>query len=73
MHQQRAIGRHGLGDGRYGLGRDELVQRQHAAIGVVIDGAAEFDRDGGIAGRQDAGRGESYGHGVSGLSLTRHA
>ena len=57
MHQQRAIGRHGLGDPGHRLGRHGPVERQNPPVGGVIDVAAEFHRDGAVATRQKAGRG----------------
>ena len=57
MHQQRAIGRHGLGDARDRLGGHGTVERQHPPVGGIVDVAAEFHRDGAVATRQKAGRG----------------
>ena len=57
MHQQRAIGRHGLGDPGHRLGRHGPVERQNPPVGGVVDVAAEFHRDGAVATRQKAGRG----------------
>ena len=37
MHQQRAIGRHGLGDAFDRRARQRAIERQHALIGGIVD------------------------------------
>jgi len=65
VHQQRTIGRHGLGDTVDRAGGERLVERQHALVGIVVDGAAELDRDGTVATGQKTGRGKRRGHELS--------
>ncbi len=60
VHQQRAMGRHGLGDAGDRLGLDGAIERQHAPVGGIVDGAAELHRDGGIATRQPAREGSRF-------------
>jgi hypothetical protein len=67
MHQQRPVGRHGLGHaGNRRLGQ-RTIERQHALVGGIVDVAGKFHRDGAIATRQKAGRGKGYGHGLIAL------
>jgi len=57
MNQQRAIGRNGLQDAGNGCARDFAVECQDLPVDRRIDAAAEFDRQGSISRREDAGRG----------------
>ena len=63
VHQKRAIGRHRLGHTLDLCRRERAIERQHALVGGIIDIFGEFHRDGAVATRQQAGRGQGRGHG----------
>src|ERR1700760_2744474 len=56
MHQKRPVGRNGLAHARDRLLCQEAIERQHAAIGFVVDVAAELHRDCAVAAGQEARR-----------------
>ena len=62
VHQQRAIGRHRLGDAREAGRRQRVVKREHAAVGGLVDGPAELDGHSAVAAGQEAWRWKRIGH-----------
>ena len=56
MDQQGAIGWNGFQNTANGFAGDIAVEVQDLAIDRRIDTSAEFDNQGGVAGRQDAGQ-----------------
>ncbi len=57
VDQQRAVGRHGLDDAGERLRRDGTIESQHRAVDDFVEAASEFDRQCGVAVRQNAGKG----------------